>query len=158
MREAGENGAGEETQQEAPAPAYKASELDHIIRRPASAPDHFLHTTFPVKTYTAFEILIPPGLVSASLSGTYESFTYIAHERIAADIEVLLLDDIQFNDLVHRNAGSAVYAIEPCSGQSLKWILNSNYHKVKKYYFIFRNPDTKGQLPSVKADFTVKFN
>lgn len=158
MREAEENGAGGELQQDAPVSAYKASELDRIIRRPASAPDNFLHTTFPVKTYIAFEILIPPGLVSPSLSGTYESYTYVARQRVATDIEVLLLDDIQFRDFTHRTVGSALYSIEPCSGQSLKWLLNSNYHNVKKYYFIFQNPGGIGQSPLVKADFTLRFN
>jgi hypothetical protein len=158
MREAEENGAGEEVQQESPAPAYKGSELDHIIRRPVSAPDNFLHTTFPVRTYTAFELVVPSGLVSASLSGTYQSFTYSAHQRIASDIEVLLLDDIQFDDFVHRKPGSALYWMEPCSGQSLKWPLNSSYHNVKKYYFVFLNPDSKRNFPSVRADFTVSFN
>ena len=157
MRDAEENGAVT-VPQEAPSSAYEANNLDRVIRTPPSAPDNFLHTIFPVKHYTAFEILIPRGLVSASLSGSFESFTYTAKHRQPADVAILLLDDIQFNDFVHRDAGSAVYSIEPCSRQSLNWLLNSEYHKTKKYYFVFWNPDKKTHSPLVKADFTVRFN
>ena len=129
MTEAEEN-EDSQIQQHTSAPDYTASELDRVTRRPAAAPDNFLHTTFPVKTYTAFEILLPPGLVSASLSGSFESFSYTA-QRQPADIEVLLMDNLQFSDFVHRNAGSASYSLEPCSRQSLKWLLNSDYHKTK---------------------------
>lgn len=156
MREAEENERSHV--QQAPAPDYEPSERDRVIRRPASPPDNFLHATFPVKTYTAFEIFIPAGLISASLSGSFESFTYVAHQRRPAEVEVLLMDNGQFSDFVHRNAGSATYSIEPCSGQSLKWLLTSEYHRVKRYYFVFHNPDTNRQLLSVKADFTVSFN
>ena len=159
MREAEENSKTAETQQETHAPAYQASERDRIMRRPTSAPNNFLHTTFPLSTYAAFEIKLPPGMTSASLSGSFESFTYAAgHQRQPADIEVLLLDDTEFNDFVHRAAGSATYFIEPCSRRSLKWLLNSDYHNVRKYYFVFQNPDSRRQSPSVQADFTLRFN
>src|SRR5690348_12734039 len=55
MREAEEN-EGSQIQQYTSAPDYTGSKLDRVMRRPAAAPDNFLHTTFPVKTYTAFEI------------------------------------------------------------------------------------------------------
>ena len=131
-----------------------------MLRRPTAAPNNFVHTTFPVETYSAFKILIPPGTISASLTGGFESFTYAAgRQREAANIQVLLMDDGEFSDFLHHDAGSAIYSIDPCSAQSIKWLLSSDYHKVKKYYFVFHNPDTKAaRLLSVKADFTVRFN
>jgi len=159
MRKAEENSNAGDAQQETHTPAYQASELDRVIRRPTSAPNNFLHMTFPLSTYAAFEIKLPPGMTSASLSGSFESFTYAAgHQRQPADIEVLLLDDTEFNDFVHQAAGSATYSIEPCSRRSLKWLLNSDYHNVRKYYFVFQNSDTRRQSPSVQADFTLRFN
>ncbi len=158
MRDAEQRSIGEHEHQQ-PHTTYKASELDHIIPRPSSAPNNFLHATFPLTTYAAFEIHLPPGTVSASLTGNFEAFTYAAgHQREPADVEVLLLDEPGFHDFMHQHAGSPVYSIDPCSRQSLAWLLNSDYHKVKKYYFVFHNPDTTRQSPSVQADFTLRFN
>jgi hypothetical protein len=158
MRDA-ENGEDGYVQPQSPAPPYTASALDRVLRTPTAAPDNFVHTTFQVKTYTAFEILVPPGTIAASLSGRFESFTYTAaRQHQPANVEVLLLDETEYNDFAHHQRGSAVYLLDPCSGQSLKWLLNSDYHKVKKYYFVFHNPDPIAQSPSVKADFTVKYN
>jgi hypothetical protein len=159
MREAEENSKTGDAQQETPPPAYQASELDRVIRRPTSVPNNFLHTTFPLSTYAAFEIKLPPGMISASLSGSFEAFTYKAGQgRQPADIEVLLLDDAGFTDFVHQAGGSPVYSLEPCSRRSLKWLLNSDYHNIKKYYFVFQNQDTRRTSPSVEADFTLRFN
>jgi len=158
MRDAEKSGDGDR-QSESPAPPYTASELDRVLRRPTAAPENFVHTTFQVKTYTAFEILVPPGTIAASLSGKFESFTYAAaRQRHPADVELLLLDETGYDDFTHHQAGSVIYSLDPCSGQSLKWHLNSDYHTVKKYYFVFHNPDSRAQSPSVKADFTVKYN
>lgn len=153
-----ETGSDVVTPEEPAAPHYQASGRDRVIRRPTPAPQNFVHTTFAVKKYMAFEILIPPGTVSAYLTGNFESFTKPAGERQPADVELLLLDEPGFNDFIHGSGGSPIYNVEPSPAHSLKWLLNSDYQRVKKYYFVFNNPARRLEVPSVKANFTVQFN
>jgi hypothetical protein len=159
MREAEENqGLNDDSNPEsAPIPTYQPSPRDRVVRTPTSAPDNFVHSTFPVSRYAVFEIQIPPGTTAASLSGSFASFTKkVGQERRAANVELLLFNESEFHEFGHGNLGSATYSTEPSPTKAVKWVLDSDYKQVKKYYLVFSNPGSRTEF--VRANFTVQFN
>jgi hypothetical protein len=156
MQSQEQNGLDGNGESARPAPTYHASDQDRLIHVPVSAPNNFLHSTFSVKDCTAYEIEVPPGMLAASLSGSFESFTVSAnHERQSAEIELLLLDATGFRDFVHGKTPSAKYSTEPSAAHAVQWLLDTDYKQSNKYFLVFSNPGHRPKL--VKANFTLHF-
>lgn len=137
---------------------YQPHKQDRILPIVSPAPNCILHKTFGVKEYATFEIYIPPGIVGASLSGSYESFTGLGEKRQPAAVQVSLLDEKAVHDFLQRKPEAATYATDPSAQQSIKWALNTNYKQAKKYYLVFSGPGAGSRTRWVKADFTVRFD
>ena len=142
----------------APAAPSSRHEIDRLVLNDTPEPDRLIHATFPVKTYTAFKIQLPPGTIAATLGGRFESFTFGAgHRRHPEKVQLLLLDEQQVQDFARGDTASATDVIEATTSQTVKWSLRPDYHQLKQYYLVFSNPDG-GKTKLVKADFTVEYD
>lgn len=105
---------------------YQPHKQDRILPIASPAPNCILRNTFGVSEYATFEIYIPPGIVGASLSGSYESFRRLGEKRQPAEVQVSLLDENEVHDFLQGKPEAATYATNPSSQQSIKWALNAN--------------------------------
>lgn len=138
---------------DAPRPAnHVHAAIDHIVAMPDAPPQHFLHRRFSVRGYQGFSFVVPPHASHPCLQGTYKSSA-----QGNADVEVLLLNQQEFSDFVHGQAGTATYSNDPSTGGQVNWILNSPLSQPQKYYLIFRNSPGGPRLKLVDADFTISF-
>ena len=152
-------GLMQETQQgqdSDPVLPYEPNALDHVVAVPPSGTTNILHSTFPVSTYSSFEIQVPPGMLQVSLTGNADCFILTnGHSHRLSDIVVSLMNEAEFQDLVQKNPTSATYSTDPAPTQSIQWVLDSDFKQTKKYYLIFTNPAENSSKRMVKANFSV---
>lgn len=141
-----------------PGQAYEANSQDRVMAVPPSGTTNILRSTFPVSTYSTFEIQVPPRIVRASLTGNVDCFSVTTgHLRHRSDIVVSLMNEAEFQDLVQKNPTSATYTTDPAPTQAIQWVLYSDFKQTKKYYLIFTNPAGRSDKRMVNATFSVHF-
>jgi hypothetical protein len=135
--------------------------VDHIVASKPQPPNNFLHKTFTVRTDAEFAFTVPAHIVKPVLQGSFVSFAKNKSGDLlsnrSADVDVLLLNDQEFNDFSQSKQGTATYTLEPSYGQSVAYRILGTIGDPQTYHLIFRN--SPGGAPSklVKADFTVSF-
>jgi hypothetical protein len=105
---------------------------------------------------------LPERAVSPKVQGRFESFVKAAdgHQITSgmANVELLLLNEQEFDDLVHgRETGTVTNSIEPSSTQAVDWVLSASFSQPPKYYLVFRNPPGGAKIKFVNADFSVSY-
>jgi hypothetical protein len=122
-------------------------------------PENFLHKVFSVSNQTQFLFVAPAHQESTRLRGTFRSFTKRNDPDSSngtADIDLLLLNEQEYNDFLHGPPQSVTYELDSAHNQVVDWRLPTTYGEPQTYHLVFSNSDgTKTKF--VEADFTVSF-
>ena len=125
----------------------------------ARRPENFLHTVFSVSNYTQFSFVAPAHQENARLRGTFRSFTHRNDPNSSdrtADLDLLLLNDQEFNEFLHGPPQSVTYELNSAHNQMVDWRVPTTYGSPQTYHLVFSNSGgTKTKF--VEADFTVSF-
>ncbi len=136
--------------------------MDHVVREPAPEPRTVLRKTFAVETYVAFPVDVPAHSHSPSLRGNFTSYRYqSAGGRIsddAASIDLLLLDDKQYEAFQHGPSEDLTRAAQNTNEQAIDWALGATTDQPRTYYLLFNNSTGKPKTKLVDADFTLTFD
>src|SRR5262249_41570715 len=126
--------------------------FDHVERSATPKPRRF-HASFLVKNYSFYRLLVPAHTSSPRLYGRFAAFSP-GPDKKAASTEFLLLDEEQFKDFTHGNAGDSLFSSESSNG-TVDIDLSPSIFESKHYYLVFRSPDKRARI--VKADLTASF-
>jgi len=134
---------------------------DRVVQGPPKDPINFLHKTFPVRDYAKFEFVIPPHSTQPRLRGSFRSFVARSNGATtsddAANVDLLVLNEAEFEAFVQGGSGSATYSIDHVHGQTVDLTLSSTVDQPQKFYLVFSNPPGGPRNKFVDADFTVSF-
>jgi hypothetical protein len=139
----------------------KPQKIDHIALSYPAKSRNFLHSVFPVSTSAQFAFEVPPHTWNPRLNGTFRSYT----ERSApdsssdrtADIDVMLLNEKEYDDFRHGRQGNATYDLYAAHNQSVGWRVPSTLENAQQYHLVFSNLPGGAKTKFVKADFTISF-
>ncbi len=140
-------------------PTQAPGASDRVAFAPRPKPKNFLHTVFPIKTYAQFAFIVLPHTVSPKLRGNFRSFTRAADSSAgeAADVDVVVLNEQEFNDFLHHRAGTATFELDSSHNQAVDYAVPPTQDEPQKYHLVFRNSATKREGMFVEADFTVYY-
>jgi hypothetical protein len=134
-----------------------SSLLDRVNAADAGAPNHFLHRRLSVDGYQIFAFEVPPHALRPELRGTFRSVATPRNPGGGAPVQILLMNDDQFNHFVKNLPVTASFSSNPSTRGEIRWALHAPVDDPKKYYLVLRNA-TEGQGPTlVDADFTASF-
>jgi hypothetical protein len=148
------------SQPEADAPDQAAS-VDRIVVSKTHPPNNFLHKTFAVKTSEEFAFQVSNHSVKPVLHGSFVSFAknktgdLLSNET--ANVDLLILNDEEFEDFSHSKQGSATYTVDPAHTQTVTYALHPTVNDPENYHLVFRNSPGGARGKLVKADFTITF-
>jgi hypothetical protein len=135
--------------------------VDHPVYLRSEEPNHFLHTVFPVNKYAQFAFVVPPHQGHPTLRGDFRSFTKRndpdSTSDKTADVDLMLLNEQEFNELRHGQLGSATYELDPAHNQRVAWGVPASFDQPQQYHLVFSNSDPGTGIKFVRADFTVSF-
>ncbi len=135
--------------------------VDHPIDRRSEAPRNFLHKVFSVNKYVEFAFVVPPHQGHARVHGEFQSFTKRAAPDStsgkAADVDLMLLNEQEFNEFRHGQMQSATQELDAAHNQTVDWSVPPSYDDPQQYHLVFGNSDEGAATRFVKADFTVTF-
>ena len=137
-------------------------EVDRLVHLTANPPKNFLHQTFEVQGYKAFEIEVPSHSARPRLHGTFQSFvkndtgSMVSNE--SANLDLVLLNEEEFAEFRKGKQGTATYTLDPTYDQMVDCALASTMDQPRTYYLVFRNSPGGPKVKFVKADFTASFD
>ncbi|HZR57252.1 MAG TPA: hypothetical protein VFA74_10295 [Terriglobales bacterium] len=135
--------------------------IDHIALSTSSKPQHFLHSVFPVTTTAQFAFEVPAHTLNPRLNGSFRSYTTRGDPDAicdkTADIDVMLLNDQEYNNFRHGRLGETTYDLEASHNQSIGWRVPSTLENSQKYHLVFSNSSGEIKTKFVQADFTISF-
>lgn len=141
--------------EEAPKP------FDRPVDYRSEAPKDLLHTVFPVDKYAQFAFVVPPHQGNARLHGDFQSFTKRSSpdstSSKAADVDLMLLNEKEFDEFLHGRLESATYELDPAHNQLVDWKVPASFDEPQQYHLVFSNPGGGTMTKFVKANFTVSF-
>ncbi len=127
----------------------------------ARQPENFLHKIFSVNDHTQFSFVVPPQQANTKLRGTFRSFTKRSDPDSTsdrnADVELMLLNEQEFNEFLHGQQQSVTYDLDPSHNQVVDWRVPTAYGDSQTYHLVFSNPASGTKIKFVDADFTVSF-
>lgn len=127
----------------------------------APPPRNVVHKVFSVGEYTQFLFVVPPHQNSTRLRGTFRSFTKRSDPdsttNSTADVDVMLLNEQEFNQFLHGPPQSVTYELDPAHNQIVDWRLPTTYAEPTTYHLVFSKPAGGTKIKFVEADFTVSF-
>jgi hypothetical protein len=135
--------------------------VDHVVLSKAPPPNNFLHKTFAIKTSEEFAFQVPSHSVKPALHGSFVSFAknksgdLLSNET--ANVDLLILNDQEFDDFSHSKQGSATYTVDPSHSQTVTYTLHPTVSDAENYHLVFRNSPGGPRSKLVKADFTISF-
>jgi hypothetical protein len=135
--------------------------IDHPVYFEPGKSQHLLHRVFSVDDHAQFAFVVPPHQSNATLHGTFRSFTRrrapdSTSDR-TADIDLMLLNDHEFNDFLDGQARSVTYELNPAHNQTVNWHVPITYGDPQTYHLVFSNSAGGTKIKFVEADFTVSF-
>jgi hypothetical protein len=133
--------------------------VDHIVVSKTQPSNNFLHKTFTVKIYEEFSFPVPAHIVKPLLHGSFESFAKNANGDLisnqSADVDLLVLNDEEFDDFTHSRQGTATYTVDPSHSQIVTYAVPATVDQPQNYHLVFRNSPGGSHTKLVKADFTI---
>ena len=140
-------------------PRQPSAAIDHVSN-PLKDPTARVHQRFAVETYRGFLFIVPPRTIHPQLHGTFRS-SVAGNGAVltgrGANIQVLLLNQQEFNNFAQGHEGSATFSNDPSEGGRIDWSLASPMFEAEKYYLIFRNSPNASSPKIIDADFTLAF-
>jgi hypothetical protein len=148
------------TKPEAEAPA-ELLPVDHPVYLKSEEPKNFLHKVFSVNKYAQFAFVVPPHQGHARIYGDFQSFARRdapnSTSDKTADVDLMLLNDQEFNEFRHGQMQSATRELDPAHNQMVDWSVPPSYDDPLQYHLVFSNSDDTTGPKFVKADFTITF-
>lgn len=145
----------EAQREEAPKP------FDRPVDYGSETPKDLLHSVFPVDKYAQFAFEVPPHQGNARLHGDFRSFTKRSDpdstSNKAADVDLMLLNEKEFNEFLHGRLESATYELDPAHNQLVDWRVPASFDEPQQYHLVFSNSAGGTRTKFVKANFTVSF-
>ena len=137
----------------------QGASVDHIVVSKTPPSNNFLHKTFAVKTYEEFAFPVPAHIVKPMLHGSFVSFAKNRNGDLlcnqSADVDLLLLNDEEFDDFEHSRQGTATYTLDPSHSQIVTYAVPATVDRPQTYHLVFRNSPGGSHSKLVKADFTI---
>ncbi len=135
--------------------------IDHRLDLPSVEPKSVLHKIFSVSKYAQFAFVVPPHEGNAKLRGTLRSFTKRrdpdSTSGSIADVDLMLLNDQEFQDFLHGQPQTATYELDSVHNQMVDWRVPTTYADPQTYHLVFSNSGSGTKTKFVEADFTVSF-
>ena len=135
--------------------------VDHPVYLLSKEPRNFLHTVFSVKKYAQFAFVVPPHQGHPTLRGDFRSFTKRddpdSTSDKTADVDLMLLNEQEFNEFRHGRLETATYELDPGHNQTVDWGVPASFDQPQQYHLVFSNSAGGTGIKFVKADFTVTF-
>jgi hypothetical protein len=135
---------------------------DHVVKTPALPPQRILHKMLTVQTYATADFEVPAHCLSPRLHGNFKSYRYGDQGNRASDeaasIDLLLLDEQQYNDFMHGPGEATTRSVQAAFEQEIDWALGSTFDEPAKYHLVFNNSSRKPKIKFVDADFTLSFD
>jgi hypothetical protein len=135
--------------------------VDHPVYLLPEESRNFLRRVFPVKKYVQFAFVVPPHQGHPMLRGVFQSFTKRdapdSTSDKTADVDLMLLNDQEFDQFRHGQLESATYELDPAHNQMVDWGVPASFDQPQEYHLVFSNSDGSTGTKFVKADFTVSF-
>jgi hypothetical protein len=122
-------------------------------------PSNFLHKQFTVTNYSEFAFTVPPHSGNPTLCGNFRA---VAKENSRstsakpADIDLMVMNEEEFEDFVRGRSSAATYEADPSSNQTIKYAIPRTLNRAQCYHLVFRN-SSQSRVSLVEADFTVSF-
>lgn len=136
--------------------------VDRIAVAKPLPPNNFLHKTFAVETYQEFIFSVPAHVIKPVLQGSFVSFARNKSGALlsngSADVDLLLLNDVEFEDFSNSKQGTATYTLDPSHSQTVAYRVLGTVDQQQTYHLVFRNSPGGARSKLVKADFTVSFD
>jgi len=133
---------------------------DHVALDGPAKPKNFLHAVFPVANYSQFVFVVPPHQTNPKLHGNFRSFTNPgdpdSSSNNAANVDLMLLNEQEFDDFVHGRPGNATYELDSSHSQMVEYVVPSTRDQAREYHLVFQT-SSGGTKIFVKANFTVSF-
>lgn len=143
-----------------PAATREPLPIDRSVSVEPGKPRHLLHNVFSVNRRAQFTFLIPAHQSNARLHGTFRSFTKRNDANSSdtnANIDLLLLNDEEFNQFQHGEPQSVTYELNSAHNQMVDWWVPATRAEAKTYHLVFINSADDMKLKFVQADFTLTF-
>jgi hypothetical protein len=135
--------------------------VDHHIDVPSEQPTSVLHKVFPVKKYAQFAFVAPPHQGNTRLRGIFRSFAKRSDPNStsdrAADVDLMLLNEQEFNEFLHGQPQSVTYELDSAHNQKVDWRVPTTYEEPQTYHLVFSNSGSGTKIKFVEADFTISF-
>jgi hypothetical protein len=139
---------------------HESLPIDHPVSIDPGKPQHFLHNVFSLNHRAQFALLVPAHQGNARVRGTFRSFTKRndpdSSDR-SADVDLLLLNDEEFNQFLHGQPESVTYELNSAHNQMVDWWIPATRQDAKTYHLVFVNSTDDIKTKFVKADFTLTF-
>jgi len=129
---------------------------DHVDLKPTPPQCNFLHTRFAVKNYNEFSFVVPANQTNPRLHGYFRSWVDGGSAKDAANVDMLLLNDREFDDFRQGREGKSTYAVEATHNQAVDFAISSTFRDARSYHLVFRTPEGS-KSTVVDADFTLSF-
>ena len=135
--------------------------IDHRLDLASVEPKSVLHKVFSVNKYSQFAFVVPPHEGNAKLRGTLRSFTKRSDPDSTsgsiADVDLMLLNDQEFQDFLHGQPQTATYELDSVHNQIVDWRVPTTYADPQTYHLVFSNSGSGPKTKFVEAEFTVSF-
>jgi hypothetical protein len=139
--------------------------LESLTAAPAKvdAPqsENFLHKVFSVNNHAEFAFVVPARQENTRLHGDFRSFTKLGDPDStsdkSADVDLILLNEHEFNDFLHGQPQSVIYELDSTHNQIVDWRVPTTYSDPQTYHLVFSNSGSGTKTKFVKADFTISF-
>lgn len=133
---------------------------DHIAPSPVGTSSAIVRKTFALANSANFLFEVPPHAASPQLNGTYRSFVRdigTQSSADAADIDLLLMNDHQFEEFSQGRSSDVVYSVDSSHEQDVSFLLPATLDRPAHYHLVFRNATREAGKKVVQADFRVDF-
>jgi hypothetical protein len=129
---------------------------DHVALDPTPPANNFLHKRLVLRNYSEFTFVVPPNQASPRLHGFFRSWADGGSMKDAVNIDLLLLNDREFEDFHKGRAGKSTYAVEATHNQAVDYAIASTTKESRFYHLVFVVPDGP-RSTMIDADFTLSF-
>jgi|HubBroStandDraft_6_1064221.scaffolds.fasta_scaffold115773_1 hypothetical protein len=137
----------------------EGTSVDHIVVSKTPPSNNFLHKTFTVTAYEESSFSVPAHIIKPVLHGSFVSFAKNKNGDMlsnqSADVDLLLLNDEEFDDFTHNRQGTATYTLDPSHSQAVTYAVPATVDRPQTYHLVFRNSPGGSHSKLVKADFTI---
>ena len=130
---------------------------DRVGDSPVGTSNTVLHKSFVVATMVNWPFEVPAHAASPQLRGTYRAFLKYgdAVSPDPANVELLLLNERQYGDLVAGHPGDAIFSAQ--STEEVATGLPPTLDQPAKYHLVFRNSSGKAAKKVVRANLRIDF-